>query len=102
MHDAIVTAVAANANPSRRSLTSQTAARMARIASSSSGRRKNVPVVETCVQTAKPTTAAAVNGATRRASRPDRSCSSPVVRRDKKVAPCSRQISTRVTPVYTA
>src|SRR5580692_10191767 len=72
------------------------------MASSSSGRRKNVPVEETCVQIAKPMTAAAVNGATHRASRPDRARMPPVVFRFRNVAPCSRQISTSVTPVYTA
>jgi hypothetical protein len=61
-----------------------------------------VPLVLTCVQIAKPATAAAVSGATRRASARDRSCSRPVVFSDRNVAPCSRQISTRVTPVYTA
>jgi hypothetical protein len=61
-----------------------------------------VLVDETCVQIAKPTTAAAVNGATHRASRPDRSRRLPVVLRHRNVAPCSRQISTRVTPVNTA
>ena len=55
----------------------------------------------TCVQIAKATTAAAVTGATRRASRPARSRMSSVVFRDRNVAPCSRQISTRVTPVNT-
>ncbi len=53
----------------------------------------------TCVQMAKATTAAAVTGATRRASRPARSRMSPVVFRHRNVAPCSRQISTRVIPV---
>ena len=61
-----------------------------------------MPVEVTCVQMTKPSTAAAVNGATHRASRADRSYRSPVVRRQRKVAPCSRQISTRVTPVNTA
>ena len=58
-----------------------------------------MPVDETCVQMAKPMTAAAVNGATRRASRPDCARMSPVVLRFRNVAPCSRQISTSVTPV---
>ena len=53
----------------------------------------------TCVQIAKATTAAPVTGAMRRASRQDRSRMSPVVFRDRNVAPCSRQMSTRVTPV---
>jgi hypothetical protein len=57
---------------------------------------------ETCVQIAKAITAAAVNGATRRASSPDRSRMLPVVFRVRNVAPCSRQSSTRVTPVSTA
>jgi len=61
-----------------------------------------VPVEETCVQIANAMTAAAVNGATQRASRPDRSRMLPVVFRDRNVAPCSRQINTSVTPVYTA
>ena len=72
------------------------------MASSSSGRRKKVVLDVTCVQMAKPTTAAAVNGATVRAIRRERSCMSPVVLRDRNVAPCSRQISTRVTPVNSA
>src|SRR6202035_5005261 len=72
------------------------------MASSSSGRRKNVLLEATCVQMAKAATAAAVNGATRLARSLDRSCMLPVVFSDRNVAPCSRQISTRVTPVSTA
>jgi hypothetical protein len=61
-----------------------------------------VLVLDTWVQIANPTTAAAVNGAISRASRRDRVCRLPVVRRFRNVAPCSRQSSTSVTPVYTA
>ena len=57
---------------------------------------------EMWVQMAKAVTAAAVSGAIRRASRPDRSRRPPVVFRDRNVAPCSRQSSTRVTPVTIA
>ena len=72
------------------------------MASSSSGRRKKVLLDCTCVQMAKPTTAAAVNGATVRAICRERACMSSVVLRHRNVAPASRQISTRVTPVNTA
>src|ERR1700683_1642757 len=98
----IVTVVAANAKPSRWSQTSQTAASTASTASSSTGLRKKVVLEVTCVQIMKATTAAPVSGATRRARRPERWLMSPVVFRDRNVAPCSRQISTRVIPVSSA
>ena len=72
------------------------------MASSSIRLRKNVALAVTWVQMMKPMTAAAVNGATRRASRQDRSRMSPVVFRHRNVAPCSTQTSTRVTPVNRA
>src|SRR5450755_66943 len=78
------------------------AAMAASTASSSIGLRKNVLRAVTCVQITKATTAAPVTGATRRATRPERSRMSPVVFRHRNVAPCSRQISTRVTPVSSA
>ena len=53
----------------------------------------------TWVQMANPMTAAVVAGAMRRARPRLRSCMVPVVFRDRNVAPCSAQISTRVTPV---
>ena len=72
MQLAIVIAVAVKAKPSRCALTSQSAARTAMMASSSTGRRKKVLVDVTWVQMANPTTAAAVNGATVRTIRRER------------------------------
>src|SRR5215472_6113034 len=101
MAEAMVTVVAAKAKPSRPSLTSQNAARTARMASSSIGLRKNVALCATWVQIANPMTAAVVNGAMRRARLRLRWYMSPVVFRDRNVAPCSAQTATRVTPVNT-
>src|SRR5215472_8240751 len=100
MQDAIVTAVAANAKPSRWSQTSQTAARTARMASTSIRlSQKALPAV-TWVQMMNPVTNAAVTGARRRASCQDRSRMSSVVFRHRNVAPCSAQTRTRVRPVH--
>ena len=60
------------------------------MASSSIRLRKNVVLAVTWVQMMNPMTAAPVNGATRRASSRARWCMSPVVFRDRNVAPCSR------------
>ena len=74
----------------------------ARMAVSSIRLRKKALLAVTCVQMMKPMTAAPVNGAMRRAVCRDRWCISPVVFRHRNVAPCSRQISTKVMPVNTA
>src|SRR5215471_12948470 len=100
MQDAMVTAVAAKAKPSWWSQTSQTAVRTARMASSSITLSQKPRPAVTWVQMMKPMTNAAVTGATRRATCQDRSRMSPVVFRHKNVAPCSRQTSTKVTPVH--
>ena len=55
----------------------------------------------TWVQMMKPMTKAPVNGAIRRARAGIARASSPVVFRDKNVAPCSAQTRTKVTPVHT-
>ncbi len=71
-------------------------------ASSSITLRKKAVLAVTWVQMMKAMTAAPVTGAIRRATCQDRSRMSPVVFRHMNVAPCSRQISTRVTPVNRA
>ena len=83
MLDAMVTAVAVKAKPSRSSQTSQTAASAARTASNSGTLRKKALLAETCVQVMKPMTKAAVTGATTRATRRDRWCMTPVVFRHR-------------------
>src|SRR5215472_7734696 len=102
MQDAMVMVVATNAQPSRCSNVSQTAAMAAMTASSSIRLRKNAVPAVTCVQTMKPMTKAPVNGATTRATRPERASISPVVFRHRNVAPCSRHTRTSVTPAKTA
>jgi hypothetical protein len=99
---AMTNVVTAKAQPSRRSATSQ-AAPMAPSTAPTSTTLSSTPLCAmTCVQKAKTATMTATNGALRRAARPARSRTSPVVFRAMKVAPCSTQIASKVSPTHSA
>ena len=98
----MVTVVAANAQPARRSNANHAAASAASTAANSTGLSSTLEPAVAWVQNANATTAQNTTGATRRASRTARSRTSPVVFRARNVAPYSTQIATSVMPVNIA
>src|SRR5215472_13823117 len=87
MHSPITAEVAANAQPSRWAPTSAHAATTRMAIRSSTGLRNPPPPAVTCVQPTNASTTSPVTGAIRRASRPARYRTSPVVLSAMKMAP---------------